>query len=827
MTDITVKEFSKTVGLSVTRLIDQLELAGVEKKKENDLISDEEKMQLLNYVRNNQNKKSTPIDNTESSKESEIDIKQKDKEKSKSKTVIRKKRVFSKVNNQITKKDDAKINSNEKQLPSNSEEVSDIANTLSESELNQQSISEIDQNQESISEDGATKSNNQSEKSIQEDDKSDDSSKKRRKKSKTKFVNEDKSNASLKPKNRRQKIHISDDNRVIRRKSSKKTKDASSDDKHQFEKPTEPVIYTVELGEYITVSELSSAISVKSAEVIKTLMGMGVMATINETLDQDTATLVVEEMGHKVTTIDYENLEKNLLTIESDDKYDAESRPPAITIMGHVDHGKTSLLDYIRATRIASGEAGGITQHIGAYQVKTKHGLLTFLDTPGHAAFTSMRARGANCTDIVILVVAADDGVKPQTIEAIEHSKAAGVPIIVAVNKIDKEGSNVENVKTELTKYEIIPEEWGGENIFVEVSAKEGTGVDKLLESISLLAELLELKAVSKGSATGIVLESALDKGKGATATVLVQKGCMNTGDNILCGQEFGRIRAMIDQDGKKVDTATPSTPVVVLGLSGAPEVGDEVLSAVNDKKIREIAEIRKNKIRDSKFASQYQAPTLDNIFSNLKKGEIPTFNILLKTDVQGSSQAICESLLKLNNEEVMVKIISSSVGAINESDIALAEASNAMILGFNVRADNQARKTVVEKNIDLRYYSIIYNLIDDVKAGMSGLLTPDTKEEIVGLAEVKDVFKSSAMGAVAGCQVIEGSVVKGNPIRVLRDNVVIYEGELESLRRHKDDVKEVKLGTECGIAVKNYNDVKPGDNIEVFTRIEVARKIE
>jgi translation initiation factor IF-2 len=827
MTDITVKEFSKTVGLSVTRLIDQLELAGVEKKKENDLISDEEKMQLLNYVRNNQNKKSTSIDNIESSKESEIDIKQKDKEKSKSKTVIRKKRVFSKVNNQITKKDDAKINSNEKQLSSDPEEVSDIANTLSESELNQQSISEIDQNQESISEDGATKSNNQSEKSIQEDDKSDDSSKKRRKKSKTKFVNEDKSNASLKPKNRRQKIHISDDNRVIRRKSSKKTKDASSDDKHQFEKPTEPVIYTVELGEYITVSELSSAISVKSAEVIKTLMGMGVMATINETLDQDTATLVVEEMGHKVTTIDYENLEKNLLTIESDDKYDAESRPPAITIMGHVDHGKTSLLDYIRATRIASGEAGGITQHIGAYQVKTKHGLLTFLDTPGHAAFTSMRARGANCTDIVILVVAADDGVKPQTIEAIEHSKAAGVPIIVAVNKIDKEGSNVENVKTELTKYEIIPEEWGGENIFVEVSAKEGTGVDKLLESISLLAELLELKAVSKGSATGIVLESALDKGKGATATVLVQKGCMNTGDNILCGQEFGRIRAMIDQDGKKVDTATPSTPVVVLGLSGAPEVGDEVLSAVNDKKIREIAEIRKNKIRDSKFASQYQAPTLDNIFSNLKKGEIPTFNILLKTDVQGSSQAICESLLKLNNEEVMVKIISSSVGAINESDIALAEASNAMILGFNVRADNQARKTVVEKNIDLRYYSIIYNLIDDVKAGMSGLLTPDTKEEIVGLAEVKDVFKSSAMGAVAGCQVIEGSVVKGNPIRVLRDNVVIYEGELESLRRHKDDVKEVKLGTECGIAVKNYNDVKPGDNIEVFTRIEVARKIE
>jgi translation initiation factor IF-2 len=536
-----------------------------------------------------------------------------------------------------------------------------VTANIVESELNQQSISEIDQNQESISEDGATKLNSQSEKSIQEDDKSDDSSKKRRKKSKTKFVNEDKSNASLKPKNRRQKIHISDDNRVIRRKSSKKTKDASSDDKHQFEKPTEPVIYTVELGEYITVSELSSAISVKSAEVIKTLMGMGVMATINETLDQDTATLVVEEMGHKVAAIDYENIEKNLLTIEPENIYELESRPPTITIMGHVDHGKTSLLDFIRASRVASGEAGGITQHIGAYQVETKQGPLTFLDTPGHAAFTSMRARGANCTDIVILVVAADDGVKPQTIEAIEHSKAAEVPIIVAVNKIDKEGANVENVKTELTKYEIIPEEWGGENIFVEVSAKEGTGIDNLLDSISLLSEVLELKAISKGSATGIVLESSLDKGKGATATVLVQKGCMNTGDNIICGKEFGRIRAMIDQDGKRIKSATPSTPVVVLGLSGAPEVGDEVLSAVNDKKIRDIAEFRKTKIRDNKFASQYQAPTLDNIFSNLKQGEIPSLNILLKTDVQGSSQAICESLSKLNTDEVVVKIISSS----------------------------------------------------------------------------------------------------------------------------------------------------------------------
>ena len=812
MTDITVKEFSKTVGLPVTRLIDQLQLAGVNKKDENDLISDEEKMQLLDYVRNNQVTKKPEVKKEVENPEEIIDDNN-DLGKQKTKTVVRKKKVFSKKNNQVTEKLEPKKVEDNQDDPTAEE---DLKNKEDVSVEDSTKKIEEETTIENIVEE--PKSNNESE----------NANKKKKKKSKTKFINEEKSNVVVKSKSRRKKIHISDENRVVRRKSSKKSKsDSNVDDKHQFEKPTEPVIHTVELGEFISVSEIASAISVKSAEVIKVLMKMGVMATINESLDQDTATLLIEEMGHKAKSIDYENIEKNLLTIEPDNKYDLEPRPPAITIMGHVDHGKTSLLDYIRASRVASGEAGGITQHIGAYQVETQHGLLTFLDTPGHAAFTSMRARGANCTDIVILVVAADDGVKPQTIEAIQHSKAAGVPIIVAVNKIDKEGANVENVKTELTNYEIIPEEWGGENIFVEVSAKEGTGIDNLLESISLLSEVLELKAISKGSATGVVLESALDKGKGATATILVQKGCMNTGDNVLCGKEFGRIRAMIDQNGKRIDKATPSTPVVILGLSGAPEVGDEVLSAVNDKKIRDIAEFRKTKIRDNKFASQYQAPTLDNMFSNLKKGEIPSFNILLKTDVQGSSQAICESLLKLNTDEVIVKIISSSAGAINESDIALAEASNAMILGFNVRADSQARRTVEEKKIDLRYYSIIYDLIDDVKAGMSGLLSPETKEEILGLAEVKDVFKSSAMGAVAGCQVIDGVMKKGNPIRVLRDNIVIYEGELESLRRHKDDVKEVKLGTECGIAVKNYNDVKPGDNIEVFQRIEVARKIE
>ena len=814
MTDNTVKEFSKTVGLPVSRLIDQLELAGVNKKKEDDLISDEEKMQLLDYFRNGSNVES---DDTEEQDDSPDEIVEKSVEK-KTKIVARKKKVFSKVNNQVTEKIDP--NEVKEEIVDAPQEDIDEDSAISESAEAEDIIDDSKETPEEIK-----PAETESPSNDKDDEDSDD--KKRKKKSKAKFVNNEKSNLNSKPKNRRQKIHINDGNRIVRRKNSRKNKNDKSDDKHQFERPTERVVHTVQLGEFITVAELASAISVKSAEVIKVLMKMGVMATINESLDQDTATLLIEEMGHIAESIDYENLEKNLLTIEPEDKYELEDRPPTITIMGHVDHGKTSLLDYIRASRVASGEAGGITQHIGAYQVKTKNGLLTFLDTPGHAAFTSMRARGANCTDIVILVVAADDGVKPQTIEAIQHAKAADVPIIVAVNKIDKEGANVENVKTELTKYEVQPEEWGGENIFVEVSAKEGTGVDNLLESISLLSEVLELKAVSKGSATGVVLESALDKGKGATATILVQKGCMNTGDNILCGKEFGRIRAMIDQNGKRVDTATPSTPVVILGLSGAPEVGDEVLSAVNDKKIRDIAAIRKTKIRDNKFASQYQAPTLDNIFSNLKQGEIPSFNILLKADVQGSAQAICESLLKLNTDEVIVKIISSSAGAINESDISLAEASNAMIMGFNVRADSQAKKTVNEKKIDLRYYSVIYNLIDDVKLGMSGLLSPEIREEILGLAEVKDVFKSSAMGAVAGCQVIEGAVKKGNPIRVLRDNVVIYEGELESLRRHKDDVKEVKTGTECGIAVKNYNDVKPGDNIECFQRSEVARKIE
>ncbi len=813
MADITIKEFSKVIGLPISPLIKKLELAGIQKANEGDLISDEEKMKLLNYLRKNLTK-----DDSVSHRTKNINI-DTVKKSEKQEDIVRKKRVFSKFNNQVTKKIDPEIINYD-------DKSSDIKELNNEMNISEQDLIDDKKKDLEINDNNLLVQKNIKDQIISDDE--DDKDKKRKKKIKTKFINETKRNVVVKLKNRRQQFQLSDDNQVVRTKSPKKNKDKDLDDKHQFEKPTEPVIYTVELGEYITVAQLASSISVKSSEVIKVLMKMGVLVTINQSLDQDTATLVIEEMGHKTTSVDYENLEKNLLTLEPEEEYELESRPPTITIMGHVDHGKTSLLDYIRSSRVAHGEAGGITQHIGAYQVKTKHGFLTFLDTPGHAAFTSMRARGANCTDIVVLVVAADDGVQSQTIEAINHSRAAEVPIIVAINKIDKEGANIENIKTELTKHNIVPEEWGGENIFIEVSAKEGTGIDNLLDSIALLAEFLELKAISKGSATGVVLESALDKSKGATATVLVQKGCMQTGDNILCGKEFGKIRAMINQEGERIIKATPSMPVLVLGLSGAPEVGDEVLCAVNDKKIREIVQFRKTKIRDNKFAnSNYETPTLDNIFINLKKGVIPTFNVLLKSDVQGSAQAICESLLKINTDEVMVKIISSSVGGINESDIALAEASNAIIIAFNVRAEAQAKRIANEKKIDLRYYSIIYDLIDDIKLRMSGMLAPETKEEITGLAEVKDVFKSSAMGAVAGCQVIEGSVKKGNPVRILRDNIVIYEGELESLRRHKDDVKEVKLGTDCGIAIKNYNDIKPGDVIEVFQRIEIARRIE
>lgn len=591
-----------------------------------------------------------------------------------------------------------------------------------------------------------------------------------------------------------------------------------------FNKPVQPVSRDVVIGETITVAELANKMAVKATEVIKTMMKMGAMATINQVIDQETAQLVAEEMGHKVVLRRENELEESVMN-DRDMNAVAETRPPVVTIMGHVDHGKTSLLDYIRKAKVAAGEAGGITQHIGAYHVETDNGVVTFLDTPGHAAFTSMRARGAKATDIVVLVVAADDGVMPQTIEAIQHAKAAEVPLVVAVNKIDKPEADPDRVKNELSQHGVISEDWGGDTQFVHVSAKQGTGVDQLLDAILLQAEVLELTAVKEGMAKGVVIESYLDKGRGPVATVLVQAGTLNRGDIVLCGLEYGRVRAMRDELGKETQSAGPSIPVEILGLSGVPAAGDEMTVVRDEKKAREVALYRQGKFREVKLARQQKAK-LENMFSNMTEGDVSELNIIVKADVQGSVEAICQALTELSTSEVKVKIVGSGVGGITETDATLAAASNAIIVGFNVRADASARKVVEAENIDLRYYSVIYDLINEIKAAMSGMLQPEFKQEIIGLAEVRDVFRSPKFGAVAGCMVVEGVVKRHNPIRVLRDNVVIYEGELESLRRFKDDVNEVRNGMECGIGVKNYNDVRVGDQIEVFEVVEVKRSI-
>jgi len=553
-------------------------------------------------------------------------------------------------------------------------------------------------------------------------------------------------------------------------------------------------------------------------------MNMGVMATINQVIDQDTAVLVVEEMGHTAKVLKDDQMEADLQGAHTD--VELESRPPVVTVMGHVDHGKTSLLDYIRSTKVAAGEAGGITQHIGAYQVSTPKGKVTFLDTPGHAAFTAMRARGAKATDVVVLVVAADDGVMPQTIEAIQHAKAANVPIVVAVNKIDKNDADPERVRTELSKHEVIPEEWGGQYQFVNVSARTGQGIDALLEAILLQAEILELKAPHEGLASGVVIEASIEKGRGAVATVLVKKGKLKVGDPIIAGAEFGRVRALFDENGHAVQEAGPSTPVVALGLSGAPNAGDELLAVESERKAREVALHRQGKFRDVKLARQGASRTED-AFQQMEGEKAAGVAVVIKTDVQGSAEALRDALNKLSTDEVQVKVVSSGVGGITVSDVQLAAASKAIIIGFNVRADSGAREAVKETGVEIRYYSIIYEALDDIKQMMTGLLQPEIKEQIVGTAQVREVFRSSKFGVVAGCLVVEGAVKRNNPIRVLRDNVVIFEGALESLRRFKDDVNEVRAGTECGIGVKNYQDVRVGDQIECYARVEVARTLQ
>jgi translation initiation factor IF-2 len=593
-----------------------------------------------------------------------------------------------------------------------------------------------------------------------------------------------------------------------------------------FTKPTAPIVHDVAVPETITVGDLAQKMTVKAAEVIKVMMKMGAIVTINQVLDQDTAILVVEELGHKARPISAYALEEALHK-DIEVQGEASPRAPVVTIMGHVDHGKTSLLDYIRTTKVTAGEAGGITQHIGAYHVETPKGVVTFLDTPGHAAFTLMRARGAKLTDIVILVVAADDGVMPQTVEAINHAKAANVPIIVAVNKIDKHEADPERVKQELLKHSLIPEEFGGDVMFVPISAKTGQGIDNLLDSILILAEVLDLKAIVDCPARGVVIESRLDKGRGAVASVLVQQGTLNKGDLILMGFEYGRIRALFNETGKTVESAGPSIPVEVLGLSGTPNAGDEFVVVSDEKRAREVALFRQGKFREIKLARQ-NAAKLENIMQRMGEEKVVglTVNILLKTDVQGSAEALSQALTDLSSDEVKVKIISSGIGGINETDVNLALASSAIIIGFNVRANVEARKLIEAERVDVHYHSIIYNVIDEVKRAVSGMMAPEIQEKITGLAEVRDVFRSSKIGAIAGCMVLEGTIKRNNPIRVLRDNVVVFEGVLESLRRFKDDVAEVRAGVECGIGVKSYNDIKPGDQIEVFEKIEIKRTL-
>ena len=599
-----------------------------------------------------------------------------------------------------------------------------------------------------------------------------------------------------------------------------------NDSKHQFEMPSAPIIKEVTIPEMIIVSDLANKMSVKAALVIKHLMKLGIMATINQSIDQDTAAILVEDMGHVAVMQSDDDFEKEMLAeVTEDENHPELPRAPIVTIMGHVDHGKTSLLDYIRKTRVAAGEAGGITQHIGAYQVKTDHGSVTFLDTPGHAAFTAMRARGADVTDVVIIVVAADDGVMPQTKEAVEHARAANVPIIIAMNKMDKPGANPDKVMQELSVIDVIAEEWGGDVQFLKISAKTGEGVDDLIESLIVQTEILELKAPVAGAASGIVIESRLDRGRGAVATVLVQRGTLENGQMVLCGHEYGRVRAMFNENGKAIKTAGPCEPVEILGLSSTPNAGDEFLVVQNERIAKELAKHREDRKRFTRHAAQ-QASKLDEVFSKMTSGELASVNLVLKTDVQGSLEALRSSLIDLSNDEVEVKVVYGGVGGINEGDVNLALASGAILMGFNVRADATSRRMIEERGVDLHYYSIIYEAIDEVKKSISGMLAPEIKEQIVGLAQVREVFKSPKLGAIAGCMVIDGFVKRNLPIRVLRENVVIYEGQLESLRRFKDDIAEVKMGMECGIGVKNYNDVRAGDQIEVFERIEVRREL-
>ncbi|MBI3344357.1 MAG: translation initiation factor IF-2 [Gammaproteobacteria bacterium] len=830
MPDVTVKQFADVVGIPVEHLLTQLGEAGLTVKSADETINDNEKLKLLSYLRRSHGEGDT-LGATEPRKitlkrKTVSALKQTGAQGKTAKLVnveVRKKRTYVKRSVVLAEEQERA-----EQLSVEREAVEQEG-----VKLKQEQEEKLRAEAARIEEETRLKAEQEAKlKAEQQERPKKESPGAAAAKESAKPAPE----AEKKPKWRadkgerdtkygREELHVATD-MASRRKKKTKFRGAAvaSPTRHGFERPTAPIVREVGIPETITVAELAQRMSVKAAEVIKVMMKMGSMVTINQVLDQDTAAVVVEEMGHTPKLLKENALEMDL-GLTGEISGERISRAPVVTIMGHVDHGKTSLLDYIRRTKVATGEAGGITQHIGAYHVETPKGMITFLDTPGHAAFTAMRARGAKITDIVVLVVAADDGVMPQTIEAIQHAKAANVPIVVAVNKIDKPEADPDRVKQELVKQEVVPDDWGGDTIFASVSAKTGAGVDALLDSILVQAEVLELAAVKDCLASGVVIESSLDKGRGPVATVLVQNGTLRKGDILLAGSEYGRVRALLDETGKSLTEATPSMPVMVLGLAGTPNAGDEVVVVADERKAREIALFRQGKFRDVKLARQ-QSATLEDVFSRMEEGKISTLNLLIKADVQGSVEALSEALQKLSTDEVKVRIIASGVGGINESDIHLAVASGAIVIGFNTRADATARRLVAEEGVDLRYYSVIYNVIDEVRAAMTGMLAPEFKEQIIGLAAVRDVFKSSKLGAIAGCIVVEGAVRRNNPIRVLRDNVVVYEGELESLRRFKDDVSEVRAGTECGIGVKNYNDVKVGDQIEVYERVQVVRKL-
>lgn len=826
MSDTTVKQLATLVGITTEQLLSQMAGAGIDKSSSDDVVTDNEKQKLLAHIRSGQARVSA--------EPAKVTLRRKSTSTIKAgagavNVEVRKKRTY--VHRDLTAEaekqreiDEVKSREVEEVNEHADYQVGELENATEASS----SASEITPAANEIigevvdpvilepppppKEDDGRR--HKKEPHVRRDRPSDDDEPRRS------------SKPAGKRDDKRGKIVSVEDERGPKLRGKRKPGKAAEElSSHKFEKPAAPIIREVKISGPVTVAELANQMAVKSGELIKILMKMGVMATINQVLDEDTAVLVVEEMGHKIEVVADDALEQSVLDDYQELKGERVPRAPVVTVMGHVDHGKTSLLDRIRKSRVAAGEAGGITQHIGAYHVNTDNGMITFIDTPGHAAFTSMRARGAQVTDIVILVVAADDGVMPQTEEAVQHARAAGVPMVVAVNKVDKEEADPDRVKTELASREVIPEDWGGDVQFIPVSAHTGQGIDELLEAVLLQAELLELMAVPEGFARGIVIESRLDRGRGPVATMLVQNGLLKVGDAILAGEQVGKVRALVDENGKQIKQAGPSIPVEILGLSGTPDAGDELIVLENERKAREVAEFRSERTRDAEHKRQ-QAQKLDQMFANMEAGEVSNLNIVLKTDVRGTLEALSAALLKLATDEVRVHIVVQGVGGITESDASLASSAGAIVLGFNVRADAGARQVIERDGIELRYYSVIYDIVDDVKAAMSGLLAPELREEIVGIAEVRDVFNSPKFGQIAGCMVVEGIVYRNKKIRVLRDNVVIYEGELESLRRFKDDVNEVRNGTECGIGVKNYTDVKSGDKIEVFDVREVARKI-